>query len=110
MGTIESFTAGRGLETGRDGSQKAGEGRGMCYSHANHPSSSSRRLGAGRGAPAPSVVGSRTYPRSPNGLRDLMEDSRPDCWFVLTGTSASRRDQPSEFMDSRKDDDAILCF
>lgn len=37
-----------------------------------------------------------------------MEESKPDCWFVLTGISGSRRDQPSEFMDSRNEADAIV--
>jgi hypothetical protein len=32
----------------------------MIDSQTNHPSSSSRRLGAGNGAPEPSVVGRRT--------------------------------------------------
>jgi hypothetical protein len=43
-------------ETGRGGRQQ--ENR--VDSQANHPSSSSRRLGAGNGAPGPSVVGSWT--------------------------------------------------
>lgn len=38
-----------------------------------------------------------------------MDDSRPDRWLVLTGKSGSRRDQPSEFIDSRKDADAMFC-
>lgn len=38
-----------------------------------------------------------------------MELNKPVCWLVLTGISASRRDQPSEFMESRKDDEAMMC-
>lgn len=79
-------------------------------SQTNHPSSSSRRLGAGRGAPAPSVVGKRTYPRSPKGFRDLIDESRPLCCDVLTGMSALLRLQPSEFIDSRNDADAMVSI
>jgi hypothetical protein len=74
----------------------------------NHPSSSSRRVGAGRGAPAPSVVGRRTYPRSPKGFKDLIDESRPLCCDVFTGMSASLRLQPSEFIDSRNDAEAMM--
>jgi hypothetical protein len=37
----------------------------------------------------------------------LMDDSSPLCWDVLTGRSSSRRDQPSELIESRKELDAI---
>lgn len=37
-----------------------------------------------------------------------MRPSSDVCDDVLTGTSASRRDQPIEFSDSRNDVDAIL--
>ena len=77
------------------------------HSRAKKPSSSSLLLGAGNGAPGPSVVGSWTYPSPPNGLSDLMDDSRPLCWEVSMGAS-SRRDQPREFMESRNDDDAMV--
>lgn len=78
-------------------------------SQTNHPSSSSRRVLAGRGAPAPSVVGSCTYPRSPKGFNDCIEDSNPErCDVLAVVYSRSRRDQPSEFIDSLKDADAIV--
>lgn len=77
------------------------------HSRAKKPSSSSLLLGAGNGAPGPSVVGSWTYPSPPNGLSDLMDDSRPLCCDVSMGAS-SRRDQPREFMESRNDDDAMV--
>jgi hypothetical protein len=47
--------------------------------HANQPSSSSLLLGAGRGAPAPSVVGSLTCPSLLKGLSDVIDDKRPLC-------------------------------
>lgn len=74
---------------------------------ANQPSSSSLLLGAGRGAPALSVVGSCTYPPPPKGFNDLIDDKRPLCWEVLTGRSGSRRLQPSELIESLKEEDAI---
>jgi hypothetical protein len=37
-----------------------------------------------------------------------MEDKSPVCCDVLTGTSA-RRDHPNEFMESLKDEEAIVC-
>jgi len=76
-------------------------------SQANQPSSSSLREGAGRGAPAPSVVGSRSAPSLPQGFSDLMDESRPVCWEVSTGTSALR-DQPSEFIESLNEEDAMI--
>ncbi|KAI9814421.1 MAG: hypothetical protein M1827_003277 [Pycnora praestabilis] len=78
------------------------------YSQANHPSSSSLRFGAGSGAPGFSAVGSLTYPPSPNGFRDCSLESIGVDEDVLTGMSGSRRDQPIEFMESRKDVDAML--
>ena len=36
-----------------------------------------------------------------------MEESKPLCWEVLTGTSWSRRDQPREPIESRKVFDAM---
>lgn len=75
-------------------------------SQAKKPSSSSLLLGAGSGAPDPSVVGSCTYP-SPNGFRDFILDSSPRCWLVFTGGS-SRLDHPKLFIESRNDEDAIL--
>ena len=76
-------------------------------SQAKMPSSSSLLLGAGSGAPEPSVVGSCTYP-SPNGFSDFMEDSRPRCSLVFTGGS-SRLDHPRLFIESRKDEDAMFA-
>lgn len=81
---------------------------GKYYSRANHPSSSSRRLGAGNGAPGPSCVGSRTYPESPKGLSDCSFESMGVDELVLAGTSVSRRDQPMEFSESRKDVEAMF--
>lgn len=84
----------------------------MCWemvlkvdSQAKKPSSSSLLLGAGSGAPDPSVVGSCTYP-SPNGFSDFILDSNPRCWLVFTGGS-SRLDHPKLFIESRNDEDAI---
>lgn len=71
-------------------------------SRTNQPSSSSRRLGAGKGAPEPSVVGRRTYPDPWKGFMFLMEDSNPVFWDVLTGSSL-RRLHPSELNDSRSE-------
>jgi hypothetical protein len=75
---------------------------------ANHPSSSSLLVLAGSGAPAPSVVGSLTYPPPPNGFRLLIEDKSPVDWLVCTGRSESRRDHPREFIESRNEEDAIV--
>lgn len=44
--------------------QKANTSRRSHRLKTNQPSSSSRRLGAGRGAPGPSDVGRTVYPRS----------------------------------------------
>lgn len=76
-------------------------------SRAKKPSSSSLRVGAGNGAPGGSCVGSLTDPASPKGFNDCSLDSSGFCDDVLTGTSASRRDQPMEFNDSRKDVEAM---
>ena len=76
-------------------------------SQVSQPSSSSLLLGAGRGAPELSVVGSWTYPRFWKGLSEPIDERRPLCWEVLTGISGSRRLQPREFMDSRNEVDAI---
>lgn len=77
-------------------------------SRAKKPSSSSLRVGAGNGAPGASCVGNRTLPASPNGFSDCSLDRMGFCDDVVTGISASRRDQPMEFSDSRKEVDAML--
>lgn len=77
---------------------------------ANHPSSSSRRVRAGRGAPGPSppsVVGSLTLPSELKGLSFCSVPSSGFCGFVFAG--CSRRDQPMLFMLSLKDDDAMVA-
>ena len=78
--------------------------------HAKNPSSSSRLLGAGSGAPGASCVGSLTYPLSPKGFRDCNLDSMGVVEDVFAGTSGSRRDQPMEFIESRNEVDAILVL
>lgn len=75
---------------------------------AKKPSSSSLRVGAGNGAPGASCVGSLTYPASPKGFSDCNLDRIGFCDDVLTGTSASRRDQPMEFNDSRNEVEAMF--
>lgn len=75
---------------------------------ANHPSSSSRRVGAGRGAPGDSCVGSCTYPPLPKGFNLDIEESNGFVEFVFAGTSGSLRDHPKPFMESRKEADAML--
>lgn len=77
---------------------------------ANHPSSSSALVLAGNGAPGPEVsyVGSLTPPEA-KGFRDCMLSNREVRWslvLVLAG-AGSRRDQPREFIESRKVLDAI---
>lgn len=77
---------------------------------ANHPSSSSRRVRAGRGAPGPSppsVVGSLTLPSVLNGLYFAHVPSSGFCGLVLAG--CSRRDQPMLFMLSLNEDDAMVA-
>lgn len=76
-------------------------------SRAKKPSSSSRRVGAGNGAPGGSWVGRLTYPPSPKGFSDCSFDKIGFCDDVLTGTSASRRDQPMAFNDSRNEVEAM---
>ncbi|CCF37669.1 hypothetical protein CH063_08945 [Colletotrichum higginsianum] len=39
-----------------------------------------------------------------------MDDMRPLCCAVLTGTSWSRRDQPREFIESLKEVDAMVSM
>jgi len=73
---------------------------------AKKPSSSSLRVGAGKGAPG-AVVGSR-IPPSPKGLSDCSLDSIGVFAEVLTGRSASRRLHPREFIESLKEVDAML--
>ena len=96
------------MENGRHGEGKEAPHRPVPWANvrANQPSSSSRLVGAGRGAPGPSLVGRRTWPLSPNGFKDCSDESRPVCCDVLTGTS-SRRVQPSELSESRKFCDVI---
>lgn len=77
-------------------------------SHAKNPSSSSRRLGAGSGAPGPSWFGSLTYPPSPNGFSACSLERIGVDDDVLTGRSGSRRDHPRLFIESRKDVDAMV--
>ena len=82
----------------------------MADLQAKKPSSSSRRLGAGNGAPGPSSlrVGRLTYPPPlPNGLSDCsLALKEVEVLEVVTG-SGSRRLQPNEFMESLKEFDAI---
>ena len=80
----------------------------VLYSRANQPSSSSRRLGAGRGAPGFAWVGSLTLPDWPNGFSDCSLERMGVDMLVLTGMSGSRRDQPMELMESRKELEAML--
>lgn len=72
---------------------------------ANQPSSSSRRVRAGKGAPgaspSPSVVGSRTKPSLLKGLSFCSVPTMGFCRFVLTG--CSRRAHPKLFMLSLND-------
>ena len=81
----------------------------MEYSQAKKPSSSSLRVGAGSGAPgaSPLVVGSLTPPSLLNGFRDCSLDRR-GVEVVFVGMSGSRLDQPIEFMESLKDEEAML--
>lgn len=76
---------------------------------AKKPSSSSLRVGAGNGAPGASllVVGSLTYPSLPKGFKDWSLD-RMGVDEVFAGMSGSRLDQPMEFSESLKDEDAIV--
>ncbi|MCJ1461512.1 hypothetical protein MMC07_000109 [Pseudocyphellaria aurata] len=100
--------SGRITSTDHVGSWTMDRGRGRPEdSRAKKPSSSSLRVGAGNGAPGGSCVGSLTDPASPKGFSDCSLDRIGFCDDVLTGTSASRRDQPMEFNDSRKDVEAM---
>jgi hypothetical protein len=97
-------------ESGRRAAERERLSMGVvfCNSQTNQASSSALLVGAGSGAPVPSVVGNRTWPSFPNGFNDLMDDRSPVvCLEVFTGTSA-RRDQPREFMESLNDEEAIL--
>jgi hypothetical protein len=84
----------------------------LRHVRANHPSSSSRRVRAGRGAPGPSFSyrGSLTEPPCPNGLNDCsfprngVEELAVGAGVVAAG---SLRLQPSEFIESRKDEEAM---
>ena len=116
----ESMQAGQRIGHTRNGKWpwgrlgKTGNGRRKTEKQASHnsraknPSSSSLRVGAGKGAPGPSGVGSLTEPASPKGFNDWNRARRDGGEDVLTGTSASRRDQPIEFSDSRNELEAIL--
>lgn len=75
--------------------------------HANQPSSSSLLVGAGRGAPGDSCVGSCTYPFLPKGFRPDRVDSNGFEGFVFAGTSVSLLDQPKLFIESRNEADAM---
>ena len=76
--------------------------------HANQPSSSSLLVGAGNGAPGPSLVGNWTKPCVPKGLSDEILDRMGVVDEVLAGTSGSLLDHPKEFIDSRNEEEAIL--
>lgn len=84
------------------------QGRKASNVHANQPSSSSRRVGAGNGAPGfVSCVGSLTPPPLPKGLRDCSLPSSGELDDVFTGASSSRRLQPRAFIESRNELDAM---
>ncbi len=78
-----------------------------AYLRAKYPSSSSLRVRAGKGAPGFSSVGNLTPPEA-NGLNDWIFERIGVVDDVRTGRSGSRRLQPKEFMESRKEVDAIL--
>jgi hypothetical protein len=89
-------------------SHESGRGKALD-SQAKKVSSSSRLVGAGKGAPGASWVGSRTYPSPlPKGFRDCNLERNGVVELVRTGTSGSLRDQPSEFIDSRNVRDVIF--
>ena len=77
---------------------------------AKKPSSSSLRVGAGKGAPGASLldVGSLTFPSLLKGLKDCSLD-RKGVEEVFAGMSGSRLDHPIEFRESRKEDEAMLA-
>jgi hypothetical protein len=81
---------------------------GLVYSHAYQPSSSSLLLGAGKGAPGASWVGNCTYPPCLKGLIELSLSRIGVEALVLAGTSRSLLDQPREFIESRKEAEAML--
>ena len=74
---------------------------------ANQPSSSSRRVGAGKGAPGDSCVGNRTPP-PPNGLYEDIFDRIGVEELVVAGRSDSRLDHPNELILSRNEVEAIV--
>lgn len=84
-------------------------GKDACQDlHANQPSSSSRRVRAGRGAPGPSsVVGSLTYPSLFQGFN--FDNVFMMGFGLLVFAVCSRRDQPSSFILSAKDCDAMVA-
>lgn len=98
---IRFLTQAMGLESTDMGMGMGGD------SHAKNPSSSSRRLGAGSGAPGPSSFGSLTYPPSPNGFSACSLERIGVEEEVLTGRSGSRRAHPRLFIESRKEVDAM---
>lgn len=99
---------GKGERKGPGNTTRQTEKRASHNSRAKNPSSSSLRVAAGKGAPGPSWVGSLTEPESAKGFNDWKRPRRDVGDDVLTGASASRRDQPIEFNDSRNEVDAIL--
>lgn len=77
-----------GREHGDSGGGKCSQDLAIADLHANHPSSSSRRVRAGRGAPGPSppsVVGSLTLPSLLKGLSFCSVPSSGFCGLVLAG-------------------------
>jgi len=74
---------------------------------ANQASSSSRREGAGSGAPGlVSAVGRRTWPAGPKGFRRCRRSSTEggEVWATRSG---SRLVQPRAVMESRKEAEAM---
>lgn len=53
-------------------------------------------------------MGNRTYPALLKGLIDCSLDRIGVEGVVVTGMSGSRRDQPMEFIESRKDVEAMI--
>lgn len=79
---------------------------------ANHPSSSSRRVRAGRGAPGASFSysGSLTEPPWPKGLNDCsLPRNGVEALEDDVGGAASLRLHPSEFIESRNEDEAMAA-
>ena len=101
----------KNTDTGQTQRREGGRGN---DSQAKKPSSSSRRVGAGNGAPGFSWVGRLTYPeRSPKGFKDwrrLRKGDEEDEEDVLAGMSGSRRDQPSELTESRKVFEVMMSY